>query len=568
MDADLLDVPFDHFQRYAAAATTISSLPRVQSVLEVGANRQLLLGRFLPEARVVYSDIEPQPGIAGFVIANATALPFPDLSFDAVVCLDVIEHMPVAARAAAVREMARVARRIVLVACPLDLPWVHQAEAAANAVWKSLFDEPYPWLEEHQQYGLVEPDLIEHELSNAGLVVQRRGHGSAEVWARLMAGHFAKEAVLELAPAVAAIDRIYNEFIFESDQGPNCYREVFAGTRLDSDAEIVSEHWSSRSAGGLKALSSLDRVAASFPSVVSRVVNAEREWSVTSQVLQDEREQKRNLGLQLHEAGLALEQAQHDGVAQMRRADAADKATRDALERLDYASQQWHSTVEALGNAREQAVAQMHRADRADDNTREANRKLEHAVAEWKATVSALEEMGAVRDSLDSQLRDIERALKDAVASGTEQLQRADEADRKTLQAFQERDDLRERLDARLRDIERALKDAVASGTEQLQRADEADRKTLQALQERDDLRERLHARVVDHVRDLEQLELQAGRISELDQQLAGAAANATRLLARVRGLERRQRVASWVGLAALILASVAGTTYLFIQSG
>jgi ubiquinone/menaquinone biosynthesis C-methylase UbiE len=46
------------------------------------------------------------------------ALPFADRSFDAVTCLEVLEHLD--DPAAAVREMARVARRAVVVSVPFE----------------------------------------------------------------------------------------------------------------------------------------------------------------------------------------------------------------------------------------------------------------------------------------------------------------------------------------------------------------------------------------------------------------------------------------------------------------
>ena len=50
--------------------------------------------------------------------ANAADLPFPDAAFDMVTCAEVIEHIPSPALERACREMARVARRYVLVGVP------------------------------------------------------------------------------------------------------------------------------------------------------------------------------------------------------------------------------------------------------------------------------------------------------------------------------------------------------------------------------------------------------------------------------------------------------------------
>ncbi|MHB1225322.1 MAG: class I SAM-dependent methyltransferase [Gemmatimonadaceae bacterium] len=88
----------------------------VALVLEVGGGRGGLTPLLFPGSRVVNVDLDPafasapsnrQPGV-GFVGGDATRLPFPDASFDAVTLFDVLEHVP--DDAAAVREALRVLR--------------------------------------------------------------------------------------------------------------------------------------------------------------------------------------------------------------------------------------------------------------------------------------------------------------------------------------------------------------------------------------------------------------------------------------------------------------------------
>ena len=57
---------------------------------------------------------------AAQVIASVDALPFASESFDVVTCFEVLEHVEDPARA--VRELARVARRAVVVSVPFE-PW-------------------------------------------------------------------------------------------------------------------------------------------------------------------------------------------------------------------------------------------------------------------------------------------------------------------------------------------------------------------------------------------------------------------------------------------------------------
>ena len=156
MNPALLEIPFDHFQRYSTGAGILAALGFDRSrILEVGANRQRLLGQFLTQASLLYTDVQSEGDERDFVVADATHLPFDEGSFDAVISLDVLEHIPQPQRDKAVAEMARVARCAVVIGCPLDMPWVHAAEADANGFWRELFGDDYEWLAEHQEYGLV-----------------------------------------------------------------------------------------------------------------------------------------------------------------------------------------------------------------------------------------------------------------------------------------------------------------------------------------------------------------------------------------------------------------------------
>lgn len=321
MKTELDAIPFDHYQRYATSARLIEALGgEVASVLEVGANRQRLLAKFLPDVRFVFSDLMPLPEMEeGFVQADATALPFADMEFDATVCLDVIEHMPVEVRTKAISEMVRVSRRVVVVAFPVDQPWVHEAEARANHSWKHYFGSAYPWLEEHQEFGLVDGDQIESAFRDAGVQVMRFGHADAHVWSGLMGAHFTKEKLPELAGLVAATDRLYNTSVFAGDRGEGCYREFFVAARSEEDLERIRKEGMFRSGRDESAMAFLAGLAQAVQPIADRTLRAEAGWAETAEHARrveagwaETAEHARQLESSLEQVTQRIEQAEAD----------------------------------------------------------------------------------------------------------------------------------------------------------------------------------------------------------------------------------------------------------------
>lgn len=125
---DSLDFPvtadFRHTEREQERIRDLLELipPYGDSILDVGARdgylSRRLVGRF---ARVVALDLErpavAYPGVE-CVAGNAAALAYPDDAFDTVVCAEVLEHIAPADVPRTCRELARVARRAVVIGVP------------------------------------------------------------------------------------------------------------------------------------------------------------------------------------------------------------------------------------------------------------------------------------------------------------------------------------------------------------------------------------------------------------------------------------------------------------------
>ncbi|MEE7546085.1 methyltransferase domain-containing protein [Xanthomonas sp. Kuri4-1] len=372
MNPTLLDIPFDHFQRYAAATHLLNAMDMDSSrVLEVGANRQRLLGQFLPQATFLYTDLHAEGDEKDFVIADATQLPFEDRSFDAVVSLDVLEHIPAQLRARAVAEMARVADRMVVIGCPSNEAWVREAEVEANGRWQELYGEDYVWLEEHKEFGLVESAEVELMLARAGMQVLCFGQGDARLWASLMGSHFIKVKFPELDALVQAADRLYNTRVFAGDHSDQSYRKYYVGVRSIDDAARLSARPPFHETRDEEATEMLAQLSEGLRRLALRTNSAELQWAETARLLEAcaadldvaKREWAstatyvRQLQAALDAASQQLQAAKDDGKQQLeaakaageRQLEAAKLAGEQQLEAAKDASEQQLQAVKVAG---------------------------------------------------------------------------------------------------------------------------------------------------------------------------------------------------------------------------
>ncbi len=108
----MLLVAVDAHHRYRAVAKEIVG----KTILDIGGGDKsfFLIGR----GNCVSLELRKLPGVQA--VGSATSLPFRSNSFDCVLCVDTIEHIPRTLRSAAVLEMKRVARRRVIIHTPVQ----------------------------------------------------------------------------------------------------------------------------------------------------------------------------------------------------------------------------------------------------------------------------------------------------------------------------------------------------------------------------------------------------------------------------------------------------------------
>lgn len=124
------------------------------SILEIGSGTRGI-ALYLP-FRVTGVDVrfdgDVHPNL-GPVCQSGTDIPFGDGSFDYVVSVDMLEHVPPENRREVVHEMIRVARRKVFLAVPCGTP-AEQQDRMLNDIYFKSRGTYYRYLQEHVLHGL------------------------------------------------------------------------------------------------------------------------------------------------------------------------------------------------------------------------------------------------------------------------------------------------------------------------------------------------------------------------------------------------------------------------------
>ena len=172
---DLTDYQFDLHARYRALSEVlVAALPGEgpRRLLDVGAGPSRLTAAFLPAgwAEIVRTDVESFDDPTIGVVPPGAPLPFDDGAFDAVVAMDVLEHVEPAQRAGFVRECARVASGVAVLAAPIGDPAVVQAEARYRTLYREITGHDEPYLDEHVRLGLPGADEVERAATDCTVV--------------------------------------------------------------------------------------------------------------------------------------------------------------------------------------------------------------------------------------------------------------------------------------------------------------------------------------------------------------------------------------------------------------
>lgn len=145
-----------------------------------------------------------------YVQGDATKMIFKDNNFEAVVSMDVLEHIPDDKKVSFIRECYRVAKDLIIIAGPFDTPETDQAERMANDFFRSMHGRDHPWLIEHFQQNKPKRSMIEAEIKRFGCSYLRFESNALPLWLRLILLNFIPHNLVDGAK-IKELNSYYNE---------------------------------------------------------------------------------------------------------------------------------------------------------------------------------------------------------------------------------------------------------------------------------------------------------------------------------------------------------------------
>ncbi len=204
----------------------LKSGPDGPKILEVGSG-SLGIGPYLhlPFTGVDIDFKGPKWPQMKQVSAQATKLPFPDKSFDIVISVDVLEHLPLKQRQPALTEAFRVAKQAVILAFPTG-KLSHQQDIQLDKLYKQKFNKPFPFLTEHLQYPLPQQQaIIKHiKVTCPNCTICTQGNRNLDLRAWLMKGWITNNKLVDIFFRKVLL--VFLPFLKILDKYPPHYRQI------------------------------------------------------------------------------------------------------------------------------------------------------------------------------------------------------------------------------------------------------------------------------------------------------------------------------------------------------
>ncbi|MBI4744271.1 MAG: class I SAM-dependent methyltransferase [Actinobacteria bacterium] len=231
MNEKLYELPFDQFQRYKLVEEIVGLVKNGSEkirILDVGGYPGLI-SDFLPDDETFILDVVPcdKPN---YILGDGTAIPFDDSSFDLVMAIDTLEHIPIEKRQKFISELLRVSSKYIIVMGPFFGENIQLAERMIfEFSLKTLgqdFADKHP-LKEHIENGLPRMDQFEEEINKLNCYYKVFPSGYLYNWLIL---NFVKHFLFTIPDSNdlhKMIDKYYNLYFYENDKRDPSYRNMF-----------------------------------------------------------------------------------------------------------------------------------------------------------------------------------------------------------------------------------------------------------------------------------------------------------------------------------------------------
>ena len=136
------------------------------------------------------------------VKGSALKIPFGNNNFDIVICVDVLEHLPKSKRQIAIDELLRVGKKCIFIGAPCGEKSFKQ-DILLDKHYKKVFNKPFPFLQEHLEYGLPEEKQITQSIKKAAKINKKNiniritGNESLKLRKFLMQGFITKNLLID-----------------------------------------------------------------------------------------------------------------------------------------------------------------------------------------------------------------------------------------------------------------------------------------------------------------------------------------------------------------------------------
>ena len=234
----LHELQFDLHARYRLLADILTcALPagggRAYRLLDVGAGPSRLTEQFLPpgHATVIRTDVDSFGDSELVVVPHGMSLPFEDSTFDAVVAMDVLEHMPAADRPAFLKECVRTTQRLTVIATPIGGPAVSEVELTYGRIYRQLFNQSEHFLEEHASYGLPVADELGGAAAELGVHLVTSDNVLLADWLALNVADLVLSTINDGYGAKRFLSRRFNESLPSAYRSGAHYRRFYLLTR-------------------------------------------------------------------------------------------------------------------------------------------------------------------------------------------------------------------------------------------------------------------------------------------------------------------------------------------------